>query len=325
MLDTILFGLFLGKAGWLWLSFLAIVFILLVVDLGLLHKDNHEIGVKESFLLSGGYIVISLAFGLFVWWELGADNALDYYTGYVIEKSLSVDNIFVMAMIFGALYIPRKYQHRVLFWGIIGVILMRGIMIGLGAALVHEFEWVLFIFAAFLIFTGIKLLTMKPEGDHGKSVENNPVVKFLRAHFKITSDLVGQKFFVRQIDPKTGRTALFITPLLLALMTIELADLVFAVDSVPAIFAITTDPYIVYTSNIFAILGLRALYFALSAMMERFAYLKYALALVLIFIGLKVFAPLIGIGKIPAAISLCITLSLLGGGIVYSLYKTKKA
>lgn len=316
---------FLGKAMWQWLIFMTIVIVLLVIDLGVLHRDQHEIGVRESFLLSGGYMTISLIFGLWVWHEMGAESGMDFYTGYIIEQSLSLDNIFVMAIIFSAFYIPRKYQHRVLFWGIVGVILMRGIMIGLGTALIHQFEWVLFVFAGFLIITGVKLLFLKDDGDHGKAVENNPIVKFLRNHFRISHQLEGQKFFIRQVDPKTGNVALFITPLLLALITIELADVVFAIDSVPAIFAITTDPYIVYTSNIFAILGLRALFFALSAMIERFAYLKYALALVLIFIGSKVFiTEFLHLEKFPAWISLSVTISLLAGGIIYSLHRTKK-
>jgi tellurite resistance protein TerC len=276
-------------------------------------------------MLSGGYITVSLLFGLWVWYEMGQDSALEYYTGYVIEKSLSIDNIFVMAIIFGALSIPRKYQHRVLFWGIFGVIVMRGLMIGLGAALVHRFAWILFLFAAFLIITGFKLLFMKDHGDDEKNaVESNPIIKFVRKHFRIANALHGQDFFVRQVDPKTNKTALFMTPLFLALMTIEFADLIFAVDSVPAIFAITTDTYVVYTSNVFAILGLRALYFALSAMIERFAYLKYALALILIFIGSKVFIMhFLHMEKFPASISLGVTVALLAGGVLYSLYKTR--
>ena len=327
MLEAFLFSEFLDKAMWMWMAFFAIIAILLILDLGVLHRDQHEIGVRESFMLSGGYISISLLFGLWVWYELGETSALEYYTGYVIEKSLSIDNIFVMAVIFSAFSIPRKYQHRVLFWGIMGVIVMRGTMIGLGAAIVHQYEWVLYIFAVFLIYTGFKLLFMKePEGDHSEVVEKNPITKFLRKHFRITNHLDGQKFFVRQIDPATGKMALFMTPLLVALITIEFADLIFAVDSVPAIFAITTDTYIVYTSNVFAILGLRALFFALSAMIERFAYLKYALALVLIFIGSKVFlVDLFGLDKFPAWISLCVTLGILTSGVVFSLHKTKNA
>lgn len=323
-MEILLNGMFLGQPGWMWLVFFGIVAVLLIFDLGVLHRDQHEIGVKESLMLSGGYISVSLLFGLWVWRQMGADSAMEYYTGYVIEKSLSIDNIFVMAIIFTAMYIPRMYQHRVLFWGIIGVIVMRGVMIGLGAALVHEFHWVLYIFAAFLIFTGVKLLFMKDEGDHGKSVENNPVMRFLKNNFRITEGLEGQKFMVRRLDPKTGQSLLFVTPLFLTLVTIEFADLIFAVDSVPAIFAITTDTYIVYTSNIFAILGLRALYFALSAMIERFAYLKYALAIILIFIGSKVFLlDLFGWEKFPPSISLGVTLGLLTVGVVFSLHKTK--
>jgi tellurite resistance protein TerC len=321
MLDTLLFGDFLGQAGWMWLAFFGVIITLLAIDLGLLHKDQHEIGVRESLMLSGGYITISLLFGLFVWYQMGEESALEYYTGYVIEKSLSIDNIFVMAIIFTAFAIPRKYQHRVLFWGIVGVIVMRGTMIGLGAALVHEFSWVLYIFAAFLMFTGVKLLFMKEsDSDHVEFVEQHPVTKFMRRNFRITDRLEGQKFFVRH------NNVLYMTPLFVTLITIECADLVFAVDSVPAIFAITTNTYIVYTSNVFAILGLRALYFALSAMIERFVYLKYALALVLIFIGSKVFlVDLFHLEKFPALVSLGVTLGILVMGVLYSLHKTKKA
>lgn len=315
---------FMEHDVWMWLVFITIVIALLIFDLGFLHKDQHEIGVKESFTLSAGYILISLLFGCWIWYVLGADSGMDFFTGYVIEKSLSVDNLFVMSIIFAAFYIPRKYQHRVLFWGILGVIVLRGIMIALGAALVHQFEWVLYIFAAFLIFTGIKLLLMKDEGDHGKDVQENPVVKFLSNRFHV-APITGQKFLVKMADKKTGKMVWAITPLFLALITIELADVIFAIDSVPAIFAITTDPYIIYTSNIFAILGLRALYFALSAMIERFAYLKFAISAVLIFIGSKVFiTPLLGLEKFPASISLGVTLGLLAGGIIYSLYKTRE-
>jgi tellurite resistance protein TerC len=315
---------FLATPIWMWLFFFVIVAGLLVVDLGLFHKNQHVINVGESFLLSGFYIIISLIFGLWIWHQLGTDSALDYYTGYVIEKSLSVDNLFVMSIIFSALYIPRKYQHRVLFWGILGVIILRGIMIGLGTALINNFEWILYVFAAFLVMTGIKLLLLKDEDGHEKSVSDSFIIKFLKKNFYISA-FEEEKFFVKKPTEKTHKLVWHITPLFIALITIELADLVFAVDSVPAIFAITTDPYIVYTSNIFAILGLRALYFALSAMIERFAYLKYAISVVLIFIGGKVFAtPLLGLEKFPAGISLSVTLGLVTIGIMYSLYKTRK-
>ncbi|PZR39373.1 MAG: hypothetical protein DI524_13410, partial [Ectopseudomonas oleovorans] len=229
------------------------------------------------------------------------------------------DNVFLMAMIFSFLGIPRQYQHKVLFWGIMGVLVLRAIMIGLGAALIHEFAWILYVFGAFLFFTGIKMLFAKL--DDAPDLENNVLVKFLRKHLRVTDELHGQRFFVRQDDGQ-GRSVLWVTPLFLALILIECADLVFAIDSVPAIFAITQDPFIVYTSNIFAILGLRALYFALAALIHRFAFLKYALALVLVFIGAKIF--LVGIiGKIPAVVSLSVILVLLVGGVLLSLYKTR--
>lgn len=324
-MDALLFAPFLGKALWLWIVFFSIIAVLLVLDLGVLHRRQHEIGVKESVQLCSFYVTISLLFGLFVWYVLGPGLALEYFTGYIIEQSLSMDNIFVMAVIFGAMKIPRMYQHRVLFWGIMGVILMRGVMIVMGATLIHNFHWILYLFAAFLVLTGFKLLFMKDsESDPKDLVDGNPVVRYLRRHFNITRELHGQKFIIRQPHPITGKSTLFFTPLFLTLITIEMADVLFAVDSVPAIFAITSDTFIVFSSNIFAILGLRALYFALSAMLERFAYLKYALALVLIFIGSKVFlVDLFGWQKFPPAISLGVTLGLLTIGVVYSLYKTR--
>lgn len=309
----------LGKAAWMWLVFAAIVAALLAFDLGVLHRDDREIGVRESLLLSAGYIGIALSFGAWVWWYLGAPSGIAYYTGFMIEKSLSMDNVFVIALIFGFFAIPRQYQHRVLFWGILGVIVLRAIMIGLGAALVTHFGWVLYLFGAFLIFTGIKMWLL---ADHVPDIANNPLLKFLRRHMRVTEGLHGNAFWVRKADPASGEVRRWATPLLLALILIECVDLVFAVDSVPAIFAITTDPFIVYTSNIFAILGLRALYFALAAMIHRFKYLKYALALVLVFIGTKIF--LVGfIGKFPPAISLAVTFGLIAGGVLVSLWKTR--
>jgi tellurite resistance protein TerC len=325
VIEAILFATFMGKAAWLWLLFISIVVFLLALDLGFFHRDQHEIEVNESLKMSAAYITIGLLFGVWIWWNMGAESGMNYITGFLIEKSLSLDNIFVIALIFTGLNIPRKYQHRVLFWGIIGVIVLRGIMIGLGAVIVAEFSWVLYIFAGFLIFTGIKLLFIG-DVDHKPDIENNKAILFLKKHFNVTNQIHGQKFLVRLPDPKTGKVATFATPLLLALVAIEFVDLVFAVDSVPAIFTITTDPYIIYTSNIFAILGLRALYFALAAILHKFAYLKYALALVLIFIGSKVFiADMMGWAKFPPAISLGVTVALLAGGVIVSLIKTKKA
>ncbi|MCY1331515.1 putative membrane-bound redox modulator Alx [compost metagenome] len=310
---------FLGTPGWFWLAFLAIVVFLLVLDLGVLQRDHHEIGVRESLLLYAGYFTCGLAFGGWVWHEFGAERAVEYYTGFLVEQSLSMDNVFVMAMIFGFFGIPRRYQHQVLFWGILGAIVLRGIMIGLGAKLVAEFEWVMYLFGAFLLFSGVKMLFVRH--DEGPDLEHNRVIGFLRRHMRVTPELHGHRFLVRLPDAG-GKLVLYATPLFLALVLIELADLVFAVDSVPAIFAITREPFIVYTSNIFAILGLRALYFSLAAMIHRFVYLKYALALVLVFIGAKIF--LHGfIGKFPAVLSLGVTFGLLAGGILLSLLKTR--
>jgi len=310
---------FLGHAAWLWLSFISIVTALLAFDLGVLHRDDHEIGVRESLLLSAGYIGVALLFGAWVWWHLGSESGTEYYTGFLIEKSLSMDNVFVIALIFTYFAIPRQYQHRVLFWGILGVIVLRAIMIGLGAALVTQFSWVLYVFGLFLVITGIKMWIL---ADHMPDIASNPLLKLLRKHMRVTPELAGNAFFVRMPDPATGRVVRWATPLFLALCLVEFVDLVFAVDSVPAIFAITTDPFIVYTSNIFAILGLRALYFALAAMIHRFKYLKYALALVLVFIGSKIF--LVGIiGKVPPVISLSVTFGLIAGGVLVSLWKTR--
>ncbi|MES2969279.1 MAG: TerC family protein [Pseudomonadota bacterium] len=320
-MDTLLFTLFLGTPLWLWFTFLTVVLLLLVFDLGVLNKTDHEIGVTESLKLSALYITLGVAFGGFVWFQLGAQAAAEYMTAFVVEKTLALDNVFVIALIFSYFAIPRAYQHRVLFWGILGVIVLRGVMIGVGATLVAEYGWVLYIFAAFLIFTGIKMLvTDEQEMD----LNANPVLRFMRRRFRVTDRLHGSDFFVAQADPATGRMARYMTPLFLALVLIEIADLVFAVDSVPAVFAITTDPYIVYTSNIFAILGLRALYFALAAVLHRFHYLKYALAILLIFIGSKIFvADLVGWQKFPASWSLGITFAILTVGVLYSLWRSR--
>ncbi len=313
----------MDKPLWMWAVFFGLVLFLLILDLGVFQKKSHEIGMRESLKMSAFYISVGLLYGAWLWFELGAAQGSLYLTGFLVEKSLSLDNIFVISLVFAYFKIPRIYQHRVLFWGILGVIILRGATIMLGATIIHKFEWVLYIFAAFLIFSGIKMLFMKEEGD--EDIAHNPVLKFVQKHMRVTEQLHGEKFVVRQPDPKTGKLVLFATPLLMALIVIEFVDLIFAVDSIPAIFALTTDPYIVFTSNVFAILGLRALYFALAVIVARFKYLKYALALVLVFIGSKVFvADLLDLDKIPAVVSLGVTLSLLAGGVLYSLYKTDK-
>ena len=318
---TLLDQLFLGTPVWAWLAFLAAVAALLAFDLGVLHRKRREIGVRESVALSAMYIALGLAFGGLLWWWRGADVGLAYLTGFVVEKSLAMDNVFVIAMIFGYFAIPRMHQHRVLFWGVLGVIVLRAIMIGLGATLVERFSWTLYLFAAFLVATGVKMwLTADKSYDVGAS----PVLGWIRRRFPVTDTLEGERFMVRRIDPATGKLRLYATPLLLALIMIEVADVVFAVDSVPAIFAITTDPFIVYTSNIFAILGLRALYFALAAMVERFHALKYALAALLVFIGSKIFvADMLGLAKIPPSVSLGVTFAILGVGVGWSLWSTR--
>lgn len=323
-MDAILFSDFLGTPVWFWASFIGIVIALLVFDLGVLHKKDHEIGVAESLKLSVFYIAAGLGFGGWVWAERGEEKAIEYFTGFVVEKTLAMDNVFVIAMIFSFFAIPRIYQHRVLFWGILGVIVLRGLMIGLGAALVTQFSWVLYLFAGFLILTGIKMLVMADKGP--PDLSKNPLLLWIRRHFRVTDQIHGNNFIVTQQDPKTGAIVKAGTPLLLALVLVEFADVIFAVDSVPAIFAITTDTFIVYTSNIFAILGLRALYFALAAMIDRFSYLKYALAVLLIFIGSKIFVAdwlFAETGKFPAVWSLGITFAILGAGVVFSLWKTR--
>ena len=312
---------FLGKPAWMWLFFAGVVLVLLVLDLGLFHRKDHEIGVRESLSLSAFYIALGVGFGGWVWWELGRESGVEYLTGFVVEKSLAMDNVFVIAMIFGYFQVPRMYQHRVLFWGILGVILLRGAMIAGGAALVERYDWVLYVFAGFLVLTGLRMLR---EADREYDIRANPVLRFVRKHLRVTDELHGHAFFVRLPDPATGHRRVWMTPLFLALMAIETADVIFAVDSVPAIFAITTDPYLVFTSNIFAILGLRALYFALAAILYRFQYLKYALSVLLIFIGSKVFvAPALGLEKFPASWSLSGTAIILGSGILYSWARTR--
>ncbi len=335
--------LWLGMPIWVWLSFITVVLLILAFDLGVLHKEAHEIDVKESLYMSALYIGLGLAWAVAVWWiyyTYGSVKAIDphiaklptpeamaweavklYITGYLVEKALAMDNVFVISMIFAYFAVPRIYQHRVLFWGILGVIVLRAIMIGLGAALVMNFSWILYVFAVILILTGVKMLySIDDEPD----IANNFFLNFLRKRMRLTNELHGQKFWVKLPDSKSGKLVWFATPLFLCLILVEIADVVFAIDSVPAIFAITPDPFIVYTSNIFAILGLRALYFALAAMVHRFHYLKYALAIVLIFIGSKIFlGDWIWDGKMPAELSLAVTFGLLVGGVLYSLWKTR--
>ena len=317
-----LFADWLGTPAWFWLAFAGIVIALTAFDLGVLHKEDRAMGIAESLKLTAFYVSVALAFGAWVWIERGSELGLQYFTGFFIEKALSIDNVFVISLIFTYFAIPVKYQYRALLWGIIAVIVLRGIMIAGGAALVDQAYWVLYIFAAFLVFTGIKMFFA---GDHQPDLAKNPAVRWISAHMRVTKEHHDQHFFVKVPDEKTGKLVTAATPLFLALVVINLADLVFAVDSVPAIFAITTDTFIVYTSNIMAILGLRALYFALAAMIHRFHYLKYALAAVLVFIGSKIFVSdfLLGGEKFPTVLSLGVTVALIGAGVGYSLWKTR--
>lgn len=319
----ILTDVLLGKPLWVWGVFIVLILGLMTFDLGILHRKYHAVKISESLWLSLFYILMGVSYGAWIWFYMGGTSASEYMTGYLVEKTLSLDNIFVMSLIFNYLEIPDKYQHRVLLLGILGVIVLRGLMIFLGASLISRFEWVSFLFAGFLIITGAKMLIVK---DREIDLASNPLLLFLRRIFRITPNLHGHKFFVLlESKGKSGRQ-LWATPLFLALVLIELGDLIFAVDSIPAIFTITHDPYIAYTSNIFAVLGLRALYFALAAVVGRFHYLKYSLAIVLIFIGSK---PFLAWGmnedKFPAPISLVITLGLILSGILFSIYKTKSA
>jgi tellurite resistance protein TerC len=320
LMEAALSADFLGTPLYFWVAFITVVIALLAFDLGVLHKKTTEIPARESFKLYAGYVAIAAAFGAWVWWARGPQSGLEFFTGYLIEQSLAMDNVFVIATIFTFLAIPRQYQHRVLFWGILGVIVFRAILIGVGAALVTSFSSILYLFGAFLIFTGINMFR---KSDHAPNIEKNFALKWLRARFPITPELHGQKFLVKLPDPKSGKLKTYLTPLLVALIMVELVDLVFAVDSVPAVFAVTQDPFIVYTSNIFAILGLRSLYFALAAAIHRFKYLQTSLAIILVLVGAKIFLVPLGI-KIDTALSLAITIAVLASGIFYSLWRTRQ-
>lgn len=262
----------------LWIVFNIFVLIMLAIDLGVFHRREHEVTIKESLLWTAFWIFLSLVFNVGIWYYMGKGPALNYLTGYLIEKSLSVDNIFVFLLIFTYFRVEPKYQHKVLFWGILGALVMRFAFIMVGVSLIQEFHWIIYIFGAFLVYTGIKLALEKDKEVHP---EKNPILKLTRRFIPITKDYHGSKFFIR----KMGRT--IATPMFVVLIVIETTDVVFAIDSIPAILAITHDPFLVYSSNVFAILGLRALYFALSGIMQLFHYLHYGLALILSFVGVK--------------------------------------
>jgi tellurite resistance protein TerC len=294
----------------LWIGFTLFVMAMLALDLGVFHRKAHEVHVGEALVWTGVWIALALLFNLGVYWLFGAERALEFLTGYLIEKALSLDNIFVFILIFSMFGVPARWQHRVLFWGILGALVMRAVFIVLGAALLERFHWVAYLFGAFLVFTGIRLLVQRGQEVHP---ERNPLFRLFQRMVPVVSDYRDAHFTVVQ----GGRR--YATPLLLVLVAIEATDLVFAVDSIPAIFAVTTDPFIVYTSNIFAILGLRALYFALADVMGKFHYLNVGLSLVLVFVGVKMLAA--GILPIPIAVSLGVVAALLLGSIVASLVR----
>lgn len=309
-----------GVPLWAWLLFLAVVVGLVMLDLGVFHREEREIGIRESLWTSLFYVAAAVTFGGWVWLEMGSDAGLKFFTGYFIEKSLSLDNIFVISLIFGYFAIPRAYQHRVLFWGIIGVLAMRAVLIGFGTALVHRFDWMLPVFGALLIVAAWRMLFGAQDE---ASVTEGRILTQLQRRLPVTPDLHGRAFFVRLADPRDpARTRIWITPLFLALVLVEFADAVFALESVPAILAITQEPYLVYTSNVFAVLGLRAMYFALAALIQRFTYLKHTLALILAFVGAKIFYNKL-VGHVHPGVSLAIILSLLAGGILLSWWKDR--
>ena len=307
----------------LWIGFLVLVLIVLAIDLwGLGGKKAHQVSQKEALTWTIVWILLAFAFGGALWWyllqqghpaELAKEKTLEFFTGYLIEKSLSVDNIFVFLMVFSFFSVPPEYQRRVLLYGVLGAIIMRAIMIFAGAALITQFHWLMYVFGGFLLLTGLKMLLM---ADKESDLNNNPLLKWLRSHLRITHEFHDEKFVVIKDGVR------WFTPLFLVLIMIEFTDLIFAVDSIPAIFAITTDPFIVFTSNIFAIMGLRALYFLLADWNERFHLLKYGLALVLMFVGVKML--LLDVYKIPTGLSLGIVGAIIGSSMLISWVRTAK-
>jgi tellurite resistance protein TerC len=298
----------------LWAGFLTFVLGMLALDLGVFHRKAHVVGVREALGWSVVWVALALAFGAGIWQLHGAERGLEFMTGYLIEKALAVDNIFVFVVIFSAFAVPAAYQHRVLFWGILGALAMRAVFIVLGAALIARFHWVLYVFGAILVLTGLKLLVQRNQEQHP---ERNPLFLWFRKLVPSVDEYHGSRFSVI----KDGRR--YATPLLLVLVAIEATDLVFAVDSIPAIFAVTRDPFIVFTSNIFAILGLRAMYFLLADVVTRFSYLKVGLALVLVFVGTKML--IVDLYKVPILVSLLVVALLIVGSVVVSLLATRGA
>lgn len=294
--------------AWYWIGFVVFILVMLALDLGLFHRRAHIVSLREASLWSVVWVSLAFGFNGLIVWTQGSVKGLEFLTGYLIELSLSVDNLFVFVMIFLYFAVPAQYQHRVLLWGIVGALIMRGIFIALGTLLLARFHWIIYLFGGFLVLTGIKM-AVQPHGQ--LHPEKNPVLRFCRRVFPVTPGYEGQHFLVR----KEGR--LWLTPLFLVLVVVETTDLIFAVDSVPAIFAITRDPFIVYTSNVFAVLGLRSFYFLLAGIVNRFRFLKFGLAIVLCFVGIKML--LSEIYPIPIGVSLAIVAGILFLSVLASL------
>lgn len=300
--------------GWLWLGFAVVIPLALTLDLGVFHRRSHTVGVKEALVWSGVWIALALLFNAGVWYGCGREKAVAFLAGYLVELSLSIDNLFVFLLIFAYFRTPSHHQHRVLFWGIIGALAMRALFIVVGIALMERFHWILYLFGALLVFSGVKMVTEKDKEIHP---EKNPILNLFRRFLRVTPDYEGGRFFVRR------EGALLATPLLLVLLMVETTDLIFAVDSVPAVLAITTDPFVVYTSNVFAIMGLRSMFFALAGMMRLFRYLNYGLALVLVFVGVKML--LAHYVPIPTAISLGLIAGILALAVALSIARAPRA
>jgi tellurite resistance protein TerC len=298
---------------WVWVAFNLFVLVMLAVDLGVVHRRSHEVKLTEALVWSGVWIALALLFNLGVYYWYGPQPALEFLTGYLIEKSLSVDNIFVFLLLFSYFRVPPLYQHKVLFWGILGALVMRAIFIVAGISLLQRLHWIIYVFGALLILTGIKMVTEKDKEIHP---EKNPVLKLFRRLVPVTEHYHEDRFLVKQ----GGRYAA--TPLFLVLLMVETTDVIFAVDSIPAILAITVDPLIVYTSNVFAILGLRALYFALAGVIRRFHYLHYGLSAILVFVGVKML--LTDIYKFPIAVALGVVASILLIAVVVSVVRARR-
>ena len=297
----------------LWTGFNLFVIVILALDLGVFHRKTHVVTVKESLVRTGVWITLAMIFNILIYYRSGEEKAVEFFTGYLIEKSLSVDNIFVIIMIFSYFQVPQEYQHKVLFWGILGALIMRAIFIFSGIELIHRFHWLVYVFGGFLIFTGIRMVT---SGDAQIEPEKNPLTKLARRIFSVTDNFVGANFFVKREGKKWA------TPLFLVVILIEATDLIFAVDSIPAILAISDDPFIVYTSNVFAILGLRSLYFALSGIEKYFHYLKFGMSAILVFVGVKMC--IVDFYKIPVELSLIVIVFVLAIAMISSVLFPKK-